>query len=90
MKGMEEGMHGFQKSIEELDSVMKMEYVTYGARSLFLNNGEIKNEHLTPSFQHLMIVIGFCCSSRKKLYEKNNKQMEHIVSNMHTYISLLF
>lgn len=43
MKGMGEGMRGFQKNIEELDRVMKMEYVTYGARSLFLNNGEIKN-----------------------------------------------
>lgn len=43
MKGMGEGMRGFQKNIEELDRLMKMEYVTYGARSLFLNNGEIKN-----------------------------------------------
>lgn len=40
---MGEGMHVFQKSIEELDSVIKMEYVAYGGQSLFLTNWEMKN-----------------------------------------------
>lgn len=45
MKSMGERMHNFKKSIEELGRVIKMEYVIYGAQTIyFFNNGDMKRK----------------------------------------------